>query len=69
MEILFCIKNKFIKKVMNYTETINWLFNQLPMYQTQGASAYKEDLTNTHIIIKYFKIQKKFNCIHSRCRY
>ena len=32
---------------MNYQETTNWLFNQLPMYQTQGATAYKKDLTNT----------------------
>ena len=31
---------------MNYKETTHWMFNQLPMYQTQGASAYKEDLTN-----------------------
>ena len=32
---------------MNYQETLNWMFNQLPMYQQQGASAYKEDLTNS----------------------
>jgi len=33
---------------MNYQETINWMFNQLPMYQLQGASAYKKDLTNAY---------------------
>ena len=32
---------------MNYQETTAWMFNQLPMYQQQGASAYKKDLTNT----------------------
>jgi dihydrofolate synthase/folylpolyglutamate synthase len=26
---------------MNYQETTDWMFNQLPMYQFQGASAYK----------------------------
>jgi dihydrofolate synthase/folylpolyglutamate synthase len=30
---------------MNYQETTDWMFNQL--YQLQGASAYKKDLTNT----------------------
>jgi dihydrofolate synthase/folylpolyglutamate synthase len=35
---------------MNYQETTDWMFNQLPMYQLQGASAYKKDLTNTHLI-------------------
>jgi dihydrofolate synthase/folylpolyglutamate synthase len=31
---------------MNYQETTDWMFNQL-LYQFQGASAYKKDLTNT----------------------
>jgi dihydrofolate synthase/folylpolyglutamate synthase len=30
---------------MNYQKLR--MFNQLPMYQLQGASAYKKDLTNT----------------------
>ncbi|MDD3004958.1 folylpolyglutamate synthase/dihydrofolate synthase family protein [Flavobacterium sp.] len=38
---------------MNYQETIEWMFNQLPMYQNQGASAYKKDLTNTLLLAKY----------------
>lgn len=50
---------------MNYQETINWLFNQLPMYQLQGASAYKKDLTNTHLLIDYLdQPQQKLKCIH-----
>mgnify|MGYP003604626951 CR=1 FL=1 len=38
---------------MNYAETCDWMFNQLPMYQTQGASAYKKDLTNTILLMDY----------------
>ncbi|WP_026976596.1 bifunctional folylpolyglutamate synthase/dihydrofolate synthase [Flavobacterium tegetincola] len=38
---------------MNYAETLDWMFNQLPMYQTQGASAYKKDLTNTILLMDY----------------
>jgi dihydrofolate synthase/folylpolyglutamate synthase len=50
---------------MNYQETINWMFNQLPMYQLQGASAYKKDLTNTHLLIDHLdKPQEKIKCIH-----
>ena len=36
---------------MNYQETTEWLFKQLPMFQTQGAIAYKKDLTNTHLLM------------------
>ncbi|RSK40652.1 bifunctional folylpolyglutamate synthase/dihydrofolate synthase [Mangrovimonas spongiae] len=32
---------------MTYQETINWMFSKLPMYQRQGKSAYKADLSNT----------------------
>jgi dihydrofolate synthase/folylpolyglutamate synthase len=32
---------------MNYQQTLDWLFTQLPMFQRQGASAYKADLSNT----------------------
>lgn len=35
---------------MTYKETVEWMFAQLPMYQTQGASAYKKDLTNTLLL-------------------
>ena len=44
---------------MNYQETLNWIFNQLPMYQQQGASAYKEDLTNTILLSDYLKNPEK----------
>lgn len=61
--ILFSIF--FIKKVMNYSETINWLFQQLPMYQTQGASAYKKDLTNTILLANHLgNPEQHLTCIH-----
>ena len=50
---------------MNYQETTNWMFNQLPMYQLQGASAYKKDLTNTHLLLTHLdNPQEKIKCIH-----
>ena len=32
---------------MNYQETINYLYQQLPLFTRIGAAAYKEDITNT----------------------
>ena len=50
---------------MNYQETINWMFNQLPLYQLQGASAYKKDLTNVHLLVNHLdNPQKNLQCIH-----
>lgn len=50
---------------MNYQETTNWMFNQLPMYQTQGATAYKDDLTNIVLLSDYLdNPQEKLKCIH-----
>ena len=50
---------------MNYEETVKWMFEQLPMYQTQGASAYRKDLTNTILLAKYLgNPEKNLKCIH-----
>ena len=50
---------------MNYQETTNWMFNQLPMYQLQGASAYKEDLSNVISLASHLdNPQQKLQCIH-----
>ncbi len=50
---------------MNYQETVEWMFNQLPMYQHQGASAYKKNLTNTLLLSNYLgNPEKKIKCIH-----
>src|SRR6476660_7620083 len=50
---------------MNYQETTNWMFNQLPMYQLQGASAYKKDLTNVILLADHLdNPHQKIKCIH-----
>ena len=50
---------------MNYQETVAWLFKQLPMYQNQGASAYKKDLTNTLLLAAHLgHPEKHLQCIH-----
>lgn len=50
---------------MNYQETIDWMFNQLPMYQKIGAQAYKKDLTNTLALAKHLNFpETKFRSIH-----
>ncbi|MEO8535002.1 MAG: folylpolyglutamate synthase/dihydrofolate synthase family protein [Flavobacterium sp.] len=50
---------------MNYQETTNWMFNQLPMYQLQGASAYKEDLTNIKLLAAHLgNPEHQLKCIH-----
>lgn len=74
---LYLIKLKFLRFIlqvvslcqiyhaMNYQETIKWMFEQLPMYQQQGASAYKKDLDNTILLAKHLgHPEKKIKCIH-----
>ncbi|MGV3697242.1 bifunctional folylpolyglutamate synthase/dihydrofolate synthase [Flavobacterium sp.] len=50
---------------MNYKETLDWMFNKLPMYQTQGATAYRKDITNTVLLAKHLGNPERFlKCIH-----
>ena len=50
---------------MNYEETLEWMFRQLPMYQRQGKSAFKKDLTNIRLFCQYLENpQEKFKSIH-----
>ena len=37
--------------VMKYKDCVSFLYNSLPMYQREGAAAYKEDLTNTKALL------------------
>lgn len=39
---------------MNYEETCEYLYNQIPMFERQGASGYKEGLDNTLALDKHF---------------
>lgn len=50
---------------MNYQETLDWMFNKLPMYQTQGATAYRKDITNTVLLTEHLgHPEKQLKCIH-----
>lgn len=50
---------------MNYKETLDWMFNKLPMYQIQGATAYRKDITNTVLLAKHLgNPELKLKCIH-----
>ncbi|MBA4298618.1 dihydrofolate synthase / folylpolyglutamate synthase [Algoriphagus alkaliphilus] len=50
---------------MTYPETLDYLFNSLPMFQRVGASAYKSDLNNTLALCKFLgNPERKFNSIH-----
>ena len=50
---------------MTYLDTVNWMFSQLPMYQNQGKSAYKVDLSNTSLLAKHLgNPENKFKSIH-----
>jgi len=50
---------------MNYLETCDWLFNQLPMYQRSGKAAYKADLSNTTLLMNHLSNpQFGFRSVH-----
>lgn len=50
---------------MNYQETLDWMFVQLPMYQKQGKTAFKKDLTNILLLSDELEYpEKKFKTIH-----
>ncbi len=50
---------------MNYQETVQYLFSQLPLFTRDGASAYKADLTNTIALCERLgNPQHKFKSVH-----
>ena len=50
---------------MNYQQTLDYLFSQLPMFQRIGSAAYKADLNNTLAICKLLgNPEKQFKSIH-----
>ncbi|MFC0604773.1 bifunctional folylpolyglutamate synthase/dihydrofolate synthase [Winogradskyella pulchriflava] len=50
---------------MNYQDTVNWMFQQLPMYQSKGKSAFKKDLNNTIQLSRHLdEPHKRFKTIH-----
>jgi len=49
----------------SYQQTLDYLYNRLPMYQRVGAVAYKNDLTNTIALCEALgNPEKKFKSIH-----
>ncbi|MDR2475605.1 MAG: bifunctional folylpolyglutamate synthase/dihydrofolate synthase, partial [Bacteroidales bacterium] len=50
---------------MNYTETVDFLYSQLPVYQRTGSSAYKEGLDNSLLLDKQLNYpHKKYKTLH-----
>ena len=50
---------------MNYKETVDWLFNQLPVYQIDGVFKYKLDLSSIKLVCKRLNNpQNNFKSIH-----
>lgn len=50
---------------MNYAETLNWLYQQLPIFSRIGAAAYKKDLHNTIALCDFLhNPQQRFRSIH-----
>ncbi|MDB4204930.1 bifunctional folylpolyglutamate synthase/dihydrofolate synthase [Polaribacter sp.] len=50
---------------MTYKEILDWMFVQLPMYQNDGSSAFKKDLTNILALSKELDFpEQKFKSIH-----
>ncbi len=50
---------------MNYTETLQFLYQQLPMYQRVGKAAFKKDLTNIKALLEVLgSPQEQFASIH-----
>nr|WP_067055562.1 folylpolyglutamate synthase/dihydrofolate synthase family protein [Mucilaginibacter sp. L294] len=50
---------------MDYQQTLDYLYTQLPVFTRVGASAYKEDLTNTVALLNILdNPEHKFKSIH-----
>jgi len=58
-------QRKSKKQKTKYQQTLNWMFSRLPMYQRQGKTAFKKDLTNIVAFAKHLdNPQNKFKTIH-----
>jgi len=50
---------------MNYQQTIDYLYNTLPMFSRMGSAAFKKDLTNTIALCERLENpQEKFKSVH-----
>jgi len=58
-------KTKGKRPKTTYQQTINWMFSRLPMYQRQGKTAFKKDLTNILAFSEYLENpEQQFKTIH-----
>jgi len=52
-------------KQINYSQHIDWLFQQFPAFQKQGGQAYKPGLSHTFKLLSLFELNiEKLNFIH-----
>lgn len=52
-------------QIMNYAETLDYLYTRLPLFSRIGAAAYKEDLDNTIKLCGFLgNPQDKFRSVH-----
>lgn len=50
---------------MNYEETLDYLYHSAPLFQHIGQGAYKEGLTNTHLLDEHFgHPHQRFRTLH-----
>lgn len=60
----FC-RHGFIHYNMDYNQTLEFMYSQLPAYHRIGKAAYKNDLDNSLALDEYFgHPHLKFKCIH-----
>ena len=51
--------------MMNYTQTVEYLFSKLPMFSRIGAAAYRADLINTIALSKFLgNPEREFKSVH-----
>src|SRR5580698_10691717 len=51
--------------MMDYAQTLDYLFSKLPMYSRIGAAAYREDLTNTLLLLESIgHPEHRFRSVH-----
>ena len=63
--IFDCTTTKKLSLTLNYQETLSWMFNRLPMFQTQGKNALNNKLDNILTFTSALgNPQTKFKSLH-----
>ena len=63
--IFDCTTTKKLSLILNYQETLSWMFNRLPMFQTQGKNALNNKLDNILTFTSALgNPQTKFKSLH-----